>query len=91
MTKRQIDLVAFQKLEWQKQLDLLYKDGVHIGKKRIENKTAILYQLNHFYVEVIYEVYRKKINTIRHFTELNCLESYIDQVPVRDLDKKKKK
>jgi hypothetical protein len=91
MTKRAISKEGFQKLNTEEQLNLLYKDGVHIGKTTIQNHTAILYQLNDFYVEVIYKSYRKDVGTINLFSDVNSIQSYLDQVPVRDLDKDENK
>jgi hypothetical protein len=86
---RAIYIEEFQALSQDQQLDLLYEEGVHIGKNNTSGKTAILYQLNDFYVEVIYKSYRREVETINLFSDITSIQSYLDQVPVRDLDKNK--
>jgi hypothetical protein len=87
--KRAIYIEEFKALNQDQQLDLIHKEGVHIGKKNTSGKTAILYQLNDFYVEVIYKSYRREVEAIKLFSDTASIQFYLDQVPVRDLDNNK--
>ena len=44
----------FQLLPEQRQIEVLYKAGVYIGKRREGVSIILLYQLESFYVEVFY-------------------------------------
>lgn len=87
MTKKAIDLEAFNKLSLKEQLDILHREGVYVGKQIVDGKNIILYQLNHFYAEVHYKEYRKKVDGIIISKDIEMLQPYLSQVAVRDLDK----
>ena len=89
MTKKIIGATEFEKLSEEKQLDILQKDGVHIGKREVGKEKVILYQLYAFYVEVYFEEYRKKINKMIISDKVDILQPYLDQIKVKDIDQKK--
>lgn len=89
MTKKLIGAQEFELLSQEKQLELLQKDGVHIGKRDIEKEKVILYQLYTFYVEVYFKEYRKKINKMIISDKVDILQPYLDQVKVKGIDKNK--
>ena len=89
MTKKAIGLAEFKKLSLKQQLDMLYNDGVHIGKRVIEGQTVILYQLNDFYAEVYFTEYRKEVDKLLTSKSTDIIHPYLDQVRIRDLDKDK--
>lgn len=86
MTKKVMGLQEFNELAEQQQLELLHKDGVFVGKIRVDSKSIILFQLYTFYVEVHYMKYRKQIDKIITTGNPEILKAYINQVQVRDLD-----
>lgn len=69
----------------EQQLDLLHRDGVYIGKRKLEQQTVVLFQLHSFYVEVFYRKYRREIDYLLTSSGTDILLPYIDQVHVRDL------
>ena len=89
MTKKLLRLLDFLELEEQEQLDLLYTDGAHVGKRKMERQTVILFQLYGFYVEVFYKQYRKVIDHISTSESTDILQPYLDQIHIRDLKKGK--
>ena len=91
MTKKAIGLAEFNELLLENQLDILQKDGVHIGKRVVGGEITILYQLYGFYVEVYFKEYRKEVSRIITSENTDILQPYLDQVQIRDLDRNKNK
>lgn len=89
MTKKAIKASEFEQLSQELQIDLLQKDGSYAGKRIVNGKTYILFQLNSFYVEVQYKLYRKDVDRIIISDNPELLNPYLDQINVKDLDSKK--
>jgi hypothetical protein len=75
-------LFEFKLLSDEDQLNLLYKEGVYIGKRKEDGKTILLYQLDSFYVEVFYRKYRYFVSEIKCTDSTSCLEPYLEQINV---------
>ncbi|MDB5251463.1 MAG: hypothetical protein JWP27_632 [Flaviaesturariibacter sp.] len=75
----------FQLLPPTEQLDLLYSDGVYIGKRKEANRTVLLYQLDAFYVEVFYAKHRCFYTGIRCFRSTVLLDPYLESIDVEHL------
>jgi hypothetical protein len=86
MTKRAIDLTAFDQLMLADKLDLLHKDGVYVGKRTEDNRTVLLYQVNNFYVEVYYKDYRRDVDKLLVSDNVEMVQPYLGQIGVKDLD-----
>ena len=91
MTKKAIGLVQFKELTQEEQLDMLHRDGVHVGKRRVGKQTVILFQLYGFYVEVYYKHYRKEIDHIITSSSTEILQPYLEQIRVKGLNKDSEK
>jgi len=89
MTKKAIGQEEFKTLSLKEQLDILYNDGVHVGKRIVDGKAVILYQLNDFYAEVSFIHYRKEVDGVLTSNDVEMIHPYLDQIQVRDLDKNK--
>lgn len=87
MTKKAIGAAEFNELSDEQQLRLLHRDGVYIGKRKLEEQMIVLFQLYGFYVEVYYRQYRRVVERLYVTTEADVLQPYLNQVNVRDLDK----
>lgn len=61
---------------------LLYEEGVYIGKRRLADKTVLLFQLEGFYVEVYYRQYRRYIERIGCFSDTGRLDPYLTEINV---------
>ena len=86
MTKRAINLTEYKELSWESQLNILHRNGAHVGKRVLDGQIVILFQLNGFYVEVYYKEYRKEISHIITSESPDILMPYLDQIRIRDLD-----
>lgn len=69
----------FSLLPEEVQVDLLYTDGVYVGKQKAGGRSCVLYQYDTFYVEVVYESYRGQIHSISCSDSTNCLDPYLPQ------------
>lgn len=75
----------FQLLPEQQQIEMLYKEGVYIGKRRESISCIILYQFESFYVEVYYRKYRSQIKYFHCFESTDYLDPYLEQIDVENL------
>jgi hypothetical protein len=89
MTKKAIGLTEFLELPEALQFELLHRDGVYVGKRKVDRQTVVLLQLAGFYVEVHYKKYRTQIDHIVTSDGTEILQPYLDQIHVRDLNKDK--
>ena len=67
------------------QINLLYRDGVYVGKRKQGKFAVLLYQLDSFYSEVVYYNYRRHIYKIRCSDSTNILDPYLQQIAVTHL------
>src|SRR5689334_10773751 len=70
----------FEGLAEKEQLDRLQSDGVYVGKRKIEGRTAVLFQLHDFYVEVLFSKYRTDVHHLKIASSTDLLQPYLDQV-----------
>jgi hypothetical protein len=92
MTKKAISLAEFMDLPEELQFEVLHKHGVYVGKRKWNQLTVVLFQLNEFYVEVYYKQYRKIIDHLITSDQMEILQPYLDQIQIKDWkdDKEKK-
>ena len=62
----------------------LYKEAVYIGKRKLDDAVAVLYQLDFFYVEVIYSKYRYNIDIVECYHSTDILDCYPEQVCIAE-------
>ena len=86
MTKKSVGLDEFKSLPLLEQLNILHKEGVHVGKRRVDDKPVILYQVNNFYVEVYYREYRKDIAELLVSENVEMVHPYLSQIRIDGLD-----
>ena len=75
----------FSLLEENEQLDILFKDGVYIGKRKEGGRSILLYQLEGFYVEVYYLKHRSHAVKVKCFRSTLFLDPYLEDFPVNHL------
>lgn len=80
-----ITLYDFSVLSTAEQIDILYANGVYIGKTLKEDMNVVLYQLDAFYVEIYYRKYRCLVQRVRCFTSTMCLNPYLENMDVAEL------
>jgi hypothetical protein len=78
-------LLEFKIKNTRNQISILYKQGVYIGKRKQGNLTVLLYQVDSFYVEVVYRLYRRYIAKIRCSGSTKMLDPYLEQIDVEYL------
>ena len=78
-------LFDFQLLEEAEQIAVLYEQGVYIGKRKEGELPVLLYQLEGFYAEVFYRLYRRSVLKIRCSGSTSILEPYLEQIDVEQL------
>ncbi len=77
-----MNLVDFKLLSDTEQLEILYRRGVYVGKRRKGQKTVLLYQLEGFYVELFYQKHRSVLSHLYCFSSTLRIDPYLDQVNV---------
>jgi hypothetical protein len=75
-------LIDFKQLPLSDQLNILYRNGVYIGKIRSDDKILVGYQLDSFYVEVVYLTYRLHVEMTIAFDSVSRIYRYLEQVEV---------
>lgn len=75
-------VIEFNLLAVSDKLDLIYKQGIYIGKQKTTDGSILLYQLDSFYTEIIYTMHRKYVAKINCFTSIDRLDPYLDQVSI---------
>lgn len=80
-----ITLFDYQILSREEQLQLLYEQGVYIGKRREDGQTRVLYQLEGFYVEIWYRAYRKWVDKIHCFRSTSLLDPYLEFIDLEHI------
>lgn len=78
-------LLAFMLLSSNEQADVLYVSGTYIGKRKTGRCISVLYQLEHFYVEVTFKKYRSAISAVRCFETTDQLDPYIEPINISEL------
>jgi hypothetical protein len=75
----------FQLLPEQQQIEILYRTGVYVGKRKEGISVILLYQLESFYVEVFYIKYRSHVMQLHCFDSTELLDPYLEQIDVENL------
>ena len=78
-------IIDFAELALSDQLELLYKDGVYLSKRRQGFSYVILYQYRNLYVEIFYIRYRAVISHIICGESMNIIEPYLAEINVEEL------
>ena len=77
--------IDFALLEEDKQIALLQREGVYIGKRKAGGQIILLYQLESFYVEIFYRKHRCFIDRLTFHSSTSCLEPYLSQIQLMPL------
>lgn len=73
-------MYEFKVLSDEERMEVLYNEGVYIGKKLENGLAVLLYQLHTFYVEIAYRKYRHYIHSLRCSENTTILEPYLHQI-----------
>jgi hypothetical protein len=77
-----MNVYQYHQLSHGKQLDTLERSGVLLAERDRSFYHIKLYQLENFYVEVYYHSHFNVVVNINPFTNLDCLEPYLQQIDV---------
>jgi hypothetical protein len=80
-----MNLPEFCLLNETDQIDLLYNEGVYVGKRKEGKTIIVLYQLNGFYSELCYSKYRQLIAWMRYSESTQILDPYLDKMDIAEL------
>jgi hypothetical protein len=80
-----MNLDHFRLLSKKEQFELLSQHGVYVGKRKEDEMTTVLYQLDTYYVEIFYKQYRKYVSHVRFFTTTDEIQPYLEQIDVQRL------
>ena len=86
-----MNLYRFLKLDETQQTEILWYNGVQIGRRKDEEHTILLYQVESFYVEVFYNRKEKIIKKYRCFEQVEQLAPYLEQIDISPVYKQIKK
>jgi hypothetical protein len=76
---------GFQLLPREEQINILYQQGVYVGKKKAGELFKLLFQLESFYVEISYTIYRRAMCKMYCSDSTIILEPYLQQIEVEYL------
>ena len=77
-------LHEFLVLSKEEQTDLLYHEGVYLGKRKVNPFTLVLYSLDSFYVEIRYKNYRRHIYSLYGFDHTDHLDPYLPRIDFKE-------
>lgn len=80
-----MQLAEFRSLSYEEQVDVLYREGIYIGKKKAGNEIILLYQLDYYYVKIFYSSYRENVRTICIFTSTRFLSGFLNHIDIEEL------
>ena len=75
----------FLNLSEVEQADLLLDSAVFIGKECTDNRVITVYQLESFYVKLVYKDYRKVLASVECYTSPEEVASFIEQVSIQEV------
>lgn len=78
-------LYQFKSLSEGEQGEALWEHGVHIATRKSMFYTLALYQLEDFYVEVIYDGVANRIKKLKSFSSTTLLEPYLEQISIDNI------
>ena len=82
-----MQMQEFELLSQKEQLDILYKEGIYVGKQKQNNSTFLVLQVDSFYVEIDYRKYRHHINAINCFATTSQLDPYLKEIKIDLMNK----
>ena len=78
-------LKYFQKLCESKQYSRLLEKGVCVGERSNEEALILLFQIDHFYVEVSFHQFTDEVMSVRSFENTDELHPYLEGIDLRTL------
>ena len=80
-----MDLFDFNTLPMQYQAQFTWDNGVFLASRKSDEHVINLYHTEKFYVEVHFSLRNEGVDMISSFTNINKLQSYLDQIDIGQL------
>ncbi len=74
----------FQSLTGIKQAETLWEHGVFIADRQSHKHSIMLYQIDGFYIEVLYHKTNNSVE-VRCFESLSLLQPYLEQINLNEI------
>jgi hypothetical protein len=78
-------MYEFKGLDRTGQIEAVCKHGVRLGEREEGNYAVVLFQINYFYVEVLYESTAIRIEHLRSFADTLLLGPYLKNIDIAPL------
>ncbi|MGZ8561741.1 MAG: hypothetical protein ACXWV3_09120 [Flavisolibacter sp.] len=75
-------LSTFSSLNEAQQAEVLLDRGIFLAERLYKNFTIFLYQVDHFYVEIFYNLRFNTTQGMRGFEDDETLEPYLDSIDI---------
>jgi hypothetical protein len=75
----------FKALDEFQKATALVDEGVLIGKRDLLFYLVFLYQVEGFYVEVLYSIKSRKVHKFKAFENTNLLDPYLSKIDISEL------
>ena len=80
-----MNIEQFKRLNKRKQLQLLRSEGIFLLRRSSILYDFLLYQLEGFYIEVMYNVEEKQVLHVEAFSNLKLLAPYLHKIDISAL------
>ena len=78
-------LYQFNKQTKQNQIVALKKFGAFAASRKVDKDWVLLFQIDAFYIEVIYDSGGSNVEIVRCFKSTNMLKPYLDKINLESL------
>lgn len=78
-------LYQFNKMNPQSQATALKMFGAFAASRKVDKEWMLLFQIDAFYVEVLYKMNRSGSEIVRSFKSTNMLKPYLDAINLESL------
>lgn len=73
-------LHQFKALKQQEQYQAVWDEGVYLTDRVVDKNRFVLYQIDSFYVELVYNTDENKIISNKSFLSTDLLKPYLDKI-----------
>lgn len=79
-------LYEYNELDEAEQHEALWEHGEMVGNRIEGEHKIILYQMFSFYIELYYHMKFNVLRRLRSFSSVECLDVYLQQFDLKDID-----
>jgi hypothetical protein len=78
-------LHQFSKLCEDQHYSYLLNQGVFIADLKTEDSDLLLFQLNHYYIQVVFAKDTDNITAVKYFSDTNELDPFLETIDISDI------